>query len=174
MLVSPKRTIEGGHEINYSCQVCCSEGVEFWNVINQNNSACEMPNILRTYLLRHLICFSSSSSSSSSGATVHDEPWPLLRFLSLRPAAIVKSFSTVRAFYGVGPSTPRPTPNLKGQGIPFCLDHHFWSVQHGRPYQQLDYRQHSSQDHMTTQAPPLLQSSDMYGGVGGGDLLLLK
>jgi hypothetical protein len=56
------------------------------------------------------------TSSSSSVATVHDEPWPLLQLLP----AILKSFLTVKAFYGVGPSTP----NLEVQGIPFCLDHH--------------------------------------------------
>jgi hypothetical protein len=70
-------------------------------------------------------------------------------------AAIVKSFSTGKAFYGVGQSTPRPAPNLEGQGIPFCLG----PVWHGRPYQQLRYRPHSSsRDHMTTQAPPLRRS----------------
>jgi hypothetical protein len=42
-------------------------------------------------------------SSSSSGATVQNKHWLLLRLLSLRPAAIVKTFSTVKAFYGVGP-----------------------------------------------------------------------
>jgi hypothetical protein len=41
--------------------------------------------------------------------------WPLLQLLSLCPAAIAKSFSTVKAFYGVGPSTPRQTPDLEGQ-----------------------------------------------------------
>jgi hypothetical protein len=73
------------------------------------------------------------------------------------------SFSTVRASNGVGPSTPRPTTNLEGLGIPFCLDHHLWPVRHGRLYQQLRYRRHSSQDHTTTQAPQLRQSRDTYG-----------
>jgi hypothetical protein len=68
------------------------------------------------------------------------------------------------SFYGVGPSTPHPTPNLEGRGIPFCLDHQFWHVLHGRPYQQLRYRRHSSQDHMATKAPPLRQSRDTHGG----------
>jgi hypothetical protein len=75
----------------------------------------------------------------------------------------LKSFSTVKAFYGEGPSTPLLTPNLKGQGIPFCLDNHLWPVRHERLYQQLLYRRHSSQDHMTTQAPPPLhESRDTY------------
>jgi hypothetical protein len=38
-------------------------------------------------------------------------------------------------FYGVGLLASRPTPNLEGQGIPFCLGHHPWPVWHGRPYQ---------------------------------------
>jgi hypothetical protein len=78
-----------------------------------------MKNFFLSFMFYHFK-HSSSSSSSSSGATVHDEPLPLLRLLT----AIVKSFSTVKAFYGVGPSTLRPTPNLEGQGIPFGLDHH--------------------------------------------------
>jgi hypothetical protein len=104
------------------------------------------------------------TSSSSSDATVHDEPWPLLRLFSLRPAAIVINFLKIKAFYGVGPSTPRQTPNLEGQGIPFCLDHHLWPDRHGRPYQQLRYGRHSSQD---PQAPPLRHS------IGGCNYWLL-
>jgi hypothetical protein len=78
----------------------------------------------------------SSSSSSSAGATIHDGLWPIgydcsplvpiLRlsspFKCFRPAAIFKSLSTIKAFYGVGLSTPRPTPKLENQGISFCLD----------------------------------------------------
>jgi hypothetical protein len=33
------------------------------------------------------------------------------------------------------------------------------------PYQWHHYRQHSSQDHLTTQAPPLRQNRDTFGGV---------
>jgi hypothetical protein len=54
---------------------------------------------------------------------------------------------------------------MENQDIP-CLDHHLWPVRHGRFYQQLRYRRHSSRDHMTTQAPPLRQSRDTYGGGG--------
>jgi hypothetical protein len=79
-------------------------------------------------------------------------------------AAIVKRFSTVKAFYGVGPSTPRLSSNMDGQGISFCLDRHLWPVRHGRLYQQLRYRRHSSQDHMTMQAPPICESNDNRGG----------
>jgi hypothetical protein len=49
------------------------------------------------------------------GATVHDEPWPLLRL-----PAIVKGFSTVQAFHGGGGAvnhTPNPQP--RGPGSPF-------------------------------------------------------
>jgi hypothetical protein len=51
------------------------------------------------------------NTSSCSGATVHDLPWPLLWLLSLRPAAVVKSFSTVKAFAGWGrqPHAQPPT-----------------------------------------------------------------
>jgi hypothetical protein len=31
-------------------------------------------------------------------------------------------------FYGVRLLAPRPTPNLEGQVIPFCLGHHPWPV----------------------------------------------
>jgi hypothetical protein len=102
-------------------------------------------------------------------------PWRTLAYFTIalhRPAAIVKGFSTFKAFYGVEPSTPSPTPNLEAQCILFCLDHHLWPVQHGRLYQQLHYRRHSSQDHMTTQAPPLRRSRDTDGGIL--DYLLLK
>jgi hypothetical protein len=74
---------------------------------------------------------------SSAGATVRDEPWPLLRLFAIgpdpetfvsircfRPAALVKSLSTIKAFYAVGLLNPTLNPNLEDQGIPFCLDHH--------------------------------------------------
>jgi hypothetical protein len=35
----------------------------------------------------------------------------------------------------------------------------------GGPTSSLCYRQHSSRDHVTTQAPPLRQSSDTFGGI---------
>jgi len=58
-----------------------------------------------------------------------------------------------------------PTPNLEDQDIPFCLGHHLHRGWHGRPYQQLRYRQHTSLDDLTTQAPPLCQSRDTFSGV---------
>jgi hypothetical protein len=56
------------------------------------------------------------------------------RFRCFYLAAIVKSFSTIKAFYGLGLWAPCPNPNLEDKGIPFCLDHHLWPVQHGRLY----------------------------------------
>jgi hypothetical protein len=35
----------------------------------------------------------------------------------------------------------------------------------GGPTSSIRYRQHSSRDHVTTQAPPLRQSRDTFGGV---------
>jgi hypothetical protein len=52
-----------------------------------------------------------------------------------RPAGLIKSVSSIRAFYGVGLPTLHPTPNLEDQGIPLCLDHHLRLVGQGRPYQ---------------------------------------
>jgi len=37
-------------------------------------------------------------------------------------------------FYGVRLLAPRPTLNLEGQAIPFCLGYLPWPVWHGRPY----------------------------------------
>jgi hypothetical protein len=51
---------------------------------------------------------------------------------------------------------------LRDQGAPFCLGHHLWPVSHGRAYQQLRYRQHNSQDHVTTQDPALRQKRGHY------------
>jgi hypothetical protein len=36
----------------------------------------------------------------------------------------------------------------------------------GGPTSSVRYRQHNSQDHVTTQAPPLRQSRDTFGGNG--------
>jgi hypothetical protein len=57
---------------------------------------------------------------SSSGATVYDEPWPLLCLL----LQSLKVSQQLKLFMGWG-SQPHAQPhNLEGQGIPFCLDHH--------------------------------------------------
>jgi hypothetical protein len=66
-------------------------------------------------------------------------------------------------FYGVGLLVPRQTPTLEDQGIPFC-----WIVTldlsgMGGPTSSIRYCQHSSRDHLTTQAPPLRQSRDAFG-----------
>jgi hypothetical protein len=50
--------------------------------------------------------------------------------------ALASSWGFVTMFsYGVELLASRPTPNLEGQGITFCLGHYPWPVWHGRPYQ---------------------------------------
>jgi hypothetical protein len=58
--------------------------------------------------------------------------WLSSAFQCFHLSAIVKSFSTTKTFYGVGSSTLCPIPNLEDWSFPFCLDQHFWPVQHGR------------------------------------------
>ena len=67
-------------------------------------------------------------------------------------------------FCGVGSLAPHPTPNLEDQGITVSLGSHPWPVWQGRPCQELYHHQHSSQDYLTTQAPPQHQSRDTFGG----------
>jgi hypothetical protein len=80
--------------------------------------------------------------------------WLSSPFRWLRLAAIVESFSTIKALYRVGLWTLRRTPNLENQGIPFCLDLPLacpaWEI-----LEKLRYRWHTSQNLVTTQAPPL-------------------
>jgi hypothetical protein len=45
-------------------------------------------------------------------------------FRCFLPAAIVKSFSIIKAFYGVGFLSRDPTLDLEDQGIPSCVVHH--------------------------------------------------
>jgi hypothetical protein len=60
-----------------------------------------------------------------------------------------------------------PNPQPVGPGYPFLSGSWYLRpIWHVTPYQQRHYcRQHSSQDHTTTQAPPLRQSRDTFGGV---------
>jgi hypothetical protein len=64
----------------------------------------------------------------------------------------------------VGLLAPRQTPNLEDQDIPFCLGHTLDLSGMGGPTSSISYRQHSSWDRVTTQAPPLRQSRDTFGG----------
>jgi hypothetical protein len=103
-------------------------------------------------------CFPSSSSSSSTGTTAHCGLWPveqdpsIFSYLSPTLSINIKSiqlflcstFVTI-IFLLCGVVSSTPSPNLEDQGIPFC-------------------RQHSSWDHVTTQAPPLRQTRDTFGG----------
>jgi hypothetical protein len=71
----------------------------------------------------------------------------------------------------VGLLAPRQIPNLEDQGIPF-----FWIITldlsgMGGPTRSIRYRQHSSWNHVTTQAPPLRQSRDR-GYITGNHFLL--
>jgi hypothetical protein len=68
-------------------------------------------------------------------------------------------------FYGVELSAPRPTPNPEDQGIYFRLGHHPWPAGMGGHTINTYYHQHSSRVYMTTQAPPLRQSRDTFGGI---------
>jgi hypothetical protein len=52
------------------------------------------------------------------------DPATFVSFGCFLPAAIFKSFLSIKDFYGVGLSTLRPTPNLEDQDIHCCLDHH--------------------------------------------------
>jgi hypothetical protein len=79
------------------------------------------------------------------------------------PKVYFRLWSITGFLYQLQPLSP--TPNLEDQGIPFCLGHHLRRVWHGRPYQKLSYRQHTSLDHLTTQAPPLRQSRDTFSEV---------
>jgi len=58
---------------------------------------------------------------------------------------------------------PRQTPKLEDQVIPVCLGHHLSGMR--GPNSSIRYCQHSSRDHVTTQAPPLRQSRDTFGGL---------
>ena len=60
-----------------------------------------------------------------------------------------------------------PTLKLEDQGIPFCLGHQLSPFWLWKPYQWQRYCQHSSQGHLTTQAPTLRQSTDTLRGSCG-------
>ena len=80
--------------------------------------------------------------------------------------ALASSWGFVTIFFffcGVRLLASRPTPNLEGQGIPCCLGHDLSGM--GGPTSSIRYYQHSSWDHMTTQAPPLSQSKGYLWGV---------
>ena len=68
-------------------------------------------------------------------------------------------------FMGLG-SQPHAQPlNLENQCVLYCLVHHLRPFWRGRPCQKLCYHQHSSEVHLTTQAPPLRQSRNTFGGI---------
>jgi hypothetical protein len=64
-------------------------------------------------------------------------------------------------FYEARLSAPRPTPNLEGQGIPFCLSSPLTCLA-WEALPIVRYRRHGSQDNLTMQVPPLRQSRDNH------------
>jgi len=91
----------------------------------------------------------------------------------LNPSKASLRFPQRKFFSGVGSLPPRPTPKLGDQGVPLCLGHHLWPVRLVWPCQYLCYHWLSSQDHLTTQASPLHQSWDTFGGDGRYKKLIL-
>jgi hypothetical protein len=71
----------------------------------------------------------------------------------------------------VGLLAPRQPPNLEDQGIPFCRVITLDLSGMGGPTSSIGYRQHSSWDHVTTQAPPLRQSRDVINDLQFFDIL---
>jgi len=74
-------------------------------------------------------------------------------------------FRNKKFFLLCGVVSPKPNPQPGGPGIPFV-----WVIildlsDMGGPTSSIRYCQHSSQDHVTTQAPPLRQSRDTFGGL---------
>jgi hypothetical protein len=90
---------------------------------------------------------------------------------SLNPSSffLCPTFVTISFLLcGVVSSTPNPQPG--GPGYPFFLVHHPGM---GGPTSSIHYRQHSSWDHVATQAPPLRQIRDTFGGGGMSHLKIL-
>ena len=86
-------------------------------------------------------------------------------FLCVRvPFEASLRFSRQKYFYWVKLSVSRPIPNLEDQGILFLLGHQLSPLRRGIPCQELGFDQHRSQDPLTTQAPPLRQSREAFGG----------
>jgi hypothetical protein len=59
--------------------------------------------------------FSNFSSSSSPGATVHDEPWPLLRLLSIVRLQSLKVSQQLRLFTGWGRQSHSQPPTWRAR-----------------------------------------------------------
>jgi hypothetical protein len=111
-------------------------------------------------------------SSSSTGTIYYCGLWPveqdpsIFSYLSPTLSIIVKSIQFLCStcdFYCVGLLAPRQTPNLEDQGIPFVLVITLDLSGMGGPTSSICYCQHSSWDHVITQAPPLRQSRDTFG-----------
>jgi hypothetical protein len=84
---------------------------------------------------------------------------PYVRLQSLKVSQQLKLFTG----WGRQPYA-QPPPQPEQPGYPFLSGSSPLTCPAWEIYQQLRYRQHSSQDNMTTQAPPLRQSRETYGG----------
>jgi len=85
-----------------------------------------------------------------------------------------RRFSRRIFFTGWGCQSHGQPPNLEDQGIPFSLGHHLDLSDMGGPTSSHITASIALQNHLTTQAPPLCQSTDTFCGRqrGGGRGLL--
>jgi hypothetical protein len=101
------------------------------------------------YTVRHMSVNDVTQYTSSSSSSVL-QPWVglglLLRFRN-------------NIFLRGGVVSLTPNPKAEGPGCPFLSGM-------GGPTCSIHYCQHSSRDHLTTQAPPPRQSRDTFGGGG--------
>jgi hypothetical protein len=109
--------------------------------------------------LNSKLCWPPSMWTFSSGARAHDEPWPLLRLL-LQPLNVSQQ---LKLFTGWGRQPHAKPPTWRARVFLSVWIITFDLSGMGDP-QQLRYRRHSSQDHITTRAPTLRQSRDTYWG----------
>jgi hypothetical protein len=92
--------------------------------------------------------------------TALGEPW--LPWQPVSPRLVFRFLNNI--ILRMRLSAPCPTPNLEGQCVSLGLDSTFCPFQHGWPYQQLNYRRHSSPGLRVTQAPTPQQAGDTCGG----------
>lgn len=71
-----------------------------------------------------------------------------------------RSYLTEHIVLWGGVVSPMSNPQPEAPEYSFMSGSSFWPVWHEIPYQFLHYRQHSSQDHLATHAPPLHQSRE--------------